>query len=149
MSMQTKLFGCFGAAVVVFGAFASTAGAKNIDENEFRCRARASGGVKLAARFEERIRQRGSRIKFNAEFEARPGGAFTAGQQIVFSVDSVQVGTAALVAAPTGELSAELELDSRAQRGHTPLPANFPDVSEGSTVTAASGGQQLLGCDLN
>ena len=150
MWMQNKLSVVLGAAALTLGAFASTASyARGGDQEiEFRCRARAPGGVKLAARYEERIRRRGSRIKFNAEFEARPGGAFSAGQAISISVDSVQVGTVELALSPLGELSGELELDSRPQAGHTPLPSNFPDAGEGSTVTAKANGNEVLSCDL-
>jgi hypothetical protein len=149
MSLQTKLLVALGAAVVTFGAFASTASFAKNDEIEFRCRARGPGKIKLQARYEERVRPRGTRAKFNAEFEALPNGSFTAGQQISIVVDSVAVGTVQLALAPSGELSGELELDSKPQAGHTPLPANFPDVSEGSVVEARSGNATLLGCTLD
>lgn len=149
MLIQTKFLVALGAAVVTLGAFASTPSFAKKDETEFRCRARAPGKVKLQARYEERARPRGTRTRFNAEFEVLPNGTFSAGQQISIVVDSVVVGTVQLSLAPSGELSGELELDSKLQAGHTPLPANFPDVSEGSVVEARNGSALLLGCTLD
>jgi hypothetical protein len=149
MSVKIKLLVALGAAVVTFGTLASTPSFAKRDDVEFRCRARGPGKIKLQARYEERVRSRGTRTKFNAEFEALPNGSFTAGQQISIVVDSVAVGTVQLALAPSGELSGEIELDSKPQAGHTPLPSNFPDVTDGSVVEARSGNTTLLGCTLD
>ena len=149
MSVQIKLLVALGAAVVTFGTLASTPSFARRDDVEFRCRARGPGKIKLQARYEERVRPRGTRTKFNAEFEALPNGSFTSGQQISFIVNSVAVGTVQLALAPSGELTGELELDSKPQAGHTPLSSNFPDVTDGSVVEARSGNTTLLGCTLD
>lgn len=149
MSVQTKLIVALGVAVVTFGTLASTPSFARSDDIEFRCRARGPAKIKLQARYEERVRPRATRTKFNAEFEALPNGSFTAGQQISIVVDSVVVGAVQLTLAPSGELSGELKLDSKPQAGRTPFPANFPDVKDGSVVEARSGSSTLLGCTLD
>jgi hypothetical protein len=60
----------------------------------------------------------------------------------------VTVGTVTLSPAPSGELSGELEFDSKPENRHTVFPSNFPDVTSGSTVEAALGSNTVLGCDL-
>ena len=149
MSVQTKLLVALGAAVMAFGTLASSPSFARNDDIQFRCRARGPAKIKLQARYEERVRPRGTRIRFNAEFEALPNGSFTAGQQISIVVDSVVVGAVQLALAPSGELSGELQLDSKPQAGHTPIPSNFPDVAAGSVVEARSGSSTLLGCTLD
>ena len=81
-------------------------------------------------------------------FEARPGGSFNSGQQVAIAVDTVPVGVVILTLAPSGELSGELEFDSKPSAAHTPFPPNFPDVSAGSMVEAKVAGNTVLGCEL-
>jgi hypothetical protein len=150
MSMPSKLNGLVGAAAlaaVILGSFATSADAKGTDLR-FRCKARGPGQIALHATYQERARTRGVRSKFNAEFEARPGGNFNSGQKVAIEVDAVPVGTVVLTLAPSGELSGELEFDSKPQRNHTPFPANFPDVAKGTMVEAKVGGNTILGCEL-
>jgi hypothetical protein len=150
MSVQKKFFVLLSAAIVTLGAFTSTPSqAKRADDVEFRCKARGAGKIKLQARYQERVRPRATRAKFNAEFEALPGGAFTAGQQISILVDSVAVGSVQLTLAPSGEFSGELEFDSKPGPGHTVFPSSFPEVADGSVVEARANNTVLLGCELN
>lgn len=150
MSVQRKFLVLLSAVIVSLGAFASTPSqARNPDDVELRCKARGAGKIKLQARYQERVRPRATRSKFNAEFEALPGGAFTAGQQVSILVDSVAVGTVQLTLAPSGELSGELEFDSKPGPNRTAFPSNFPDVADGSVVEARANSTLLLGCELN
>ena len=134
-------------ALVTFGLDAAPSEAKNGDLI-LRCRARGQNQIVLHARYVERARTKGLRQKFNAEFEARAGGTFTSGQQISIIVDTVAVGLVTLSPAPSGELSGEIEFDSKPGNGHTVFPSNFPDIAAGSTVEAAFGSNTILGCDL-
>src|SRR5690242_16088007 len=146
----TKFGSFFSAIALTFAALtlgATPSEAKNSDLI-LRCKARGQHQIVFHARYEERARTKGLRQKFNAEFEARAGGTFTSGQQISIIVDTVTVGMVTLSPAPSGELSGELQFDSKPQTGHTPFPSNFPDVAAGSTVEAAFGSNTILGCDL-
>jgi len=148
--MPNKLYGLLGTlalTVVTLASLVTPADAKSSDIR-FRCKARGPGQIALHASYVERARTRGVRTKFNAEFEARPGGSFNSGQQVSIVVDSTRVGTVVLTLAPSGELSGELEFDSKPGPGHTPFPANFPDVRDGSMIEAKVGGNTVLGCDL-
>jgi hypothetical protein len=133
--------------LVAIGSGATSVQAKSGDL-ALRCKARGANQISFHARYEERARTRGLRQKFNAEFEARAGGSFTSGQQISIIADGITVGTVSLTPAPSGELSGELEFDSKPSAGHTAFPANFPDVAAGSTIEAAFGANTILGCDL-
>jgi hypothetical protein len=141
------LFGVSALALSIFSMGTVPVEAKNGDL-VLRCKARGQNHIAFHARYEERARTKGLRQKFNAEFEARAGGAFTSGQQISIIVDTVTVGTVVLTPAPSGELSGELQFDSKVGNGHTVFPSNFPDVGAGSTVEAAFGSNTILGCDL-
>ena len=148
---MTRTLGCFFAAAALgFLALniASTPSEAKNGDLDLRCRARGQNHIVFHAHYQERARTKGLRQKFNAEFEARPGGTFTSGQQISIIVDTVTVGLVTLSPAPSGELSGELEFDSKPGNGHTVFPSNFPDVAAGSTVEAAFGSNTILGCDL-
>jgi len=112
-----------------------------------RCNARAQNQMRLHVNYEERVRSNGTRQKFDAEFEARPG-AVTSGQQVSIIVDGVPVGTITVTPAQSGEISGEIHFDSKPGTGHTAFPADFPDIAAGSEVDAAAGGNTLVGCDV-
>jgi hypothetical protein len=135
-------------ALIAVSSAATPGFAKNTDL-KFRCKAKGTNQTAVHARYEERARSKGLRQKFSAEFEAKPGAGFTNNQEITIAVDDIVVGTVALSPAPSGELSGELQFDSKAQGGHTPFPANFPDVAAGSMVEARNGATTILGCELN
>ena len=150
MAMRNKFVAFLavaGVAVIGISAGATPSEAKNTDI-KFRCKAKGPGHIALHARFEERNRTKGVREKFNAEFEARAGGSFTSGQHVSIIVDGTTVGTVTLTPAPSGELSGELEFDTKLQAGHTAFPSNFPEVGAVSTVEAANGNSTILGCEL-
>jgi hypothetical protein len=137
------------AALAVAGLSASsTPSDAGKDSSRFRCDARGAGQIRLHANYEKRVRPGRDRQKFNAEFETRPGGALAAGQRVVFSVDSVVVGSMPLKLI-MGELSAELELDTNDVGVKKPIPQNFPPVSAGTLVEASVGGKTVLGCELD
>ena len=74
---------------------------------------------------------------------------FAAGQPVVFSVDTVAVGTVPLVSVDGTELEAEMKFDSKARAGSKKaFPAGFPAVAAGSVVEASVGGMVVLGCIL-
>jgi hypothetical protein len=112
-----------------------------------RCHARAQNQIRLHVNYEERLRSKGVREKFRVEFEAR-AGAVTSGQQVSIIVDGIPVGTLNVTPAPSGEVSGELDFDSKIGNGHTAFPANFPDIAVGSEVDAAAAGSTLVGCQV-
>ena len=116
-----------------------------------RCDATGTGEVGLSVKYEQRVNPKGTRTKFEAEFEANTADGFVAGQPVVFSVDAIAVGTVPLGSIAQGDLEAELKLDSKARgRGQKkPLPPTFPVVQAGSLVEAAVNGIVVLGCALN
>lgn len=80
----------------------------------------------MRARFEQRA---SGRRKFNTEFEAAPGGAFTAGQRMVVVVADVRVGTDRLRKVAGGDIKGELRLDDAGGPGddEKALPSRLPD----------------------
>jgi len=142
-----RLLGAAALTAVALGMAAMPSGAKEGDIR-FRCKAKGPNHIAIHAKYEERARTKGLREKFSAEFEARPGGSFNSGQQVAIAVDTVPVGVVILTLAPSGELSGELEFDSKPSAAHTPFPPNFPDVSAGSMVEAKVAGNTVLGCEL-
>lgn len=149
MPKLTTISGLAAAMTIAIVAVATNATPSDAkDGTRFRCKARGAEHTALHGRYEERVRPNRTRQKFNAEFEALPGGSFSAGQQITFLVDSVVVGSAPMVAV-AGELNAELELDSNARGNKKPFPGNFPPVSAGTMVEAKVGANILLGCELD
>ena len=149
MSNLRGLYGLLGVAVmlVAFGSAASPSYAKDSDIR-FRCKAKGPNQIAIHARYEERARAKGVRQKFGAEFEARAGGSFNPGQQVSIVVDTIPVGNVVLSLAPSGELSGQVEFDSKPGAGHTAFPPNFPDVGAGSMVEAKVGATTILGCEL-
>ncbi|HET7679304.1 MAG TPA: hypothetical protein VFK79_04110 [Xanthobacteraceae bacterium] len=128
---------------------ATSSDAKN-NSSRFRCDAVAATDTSLSVQYEDRLKTKGPRNKFRAEFETTTTDGFVAGQPVVFSVDAVVVGTVPLVSVGPAELEAELRLDSKANgRGHKkPFPPGFPVVQAGSVVEASVGGFVILGCAL-
>ncbi|MEA2986436.1 MAG: hypothetical protein QOD94_2690 [Alphaproteobacteria bacterium] len=128
----------------------ATSGEAKSNSSRFRCEAVGTGDTEISARYEERIKKKGPRAKFRVEFETTTADGFVAGQPVVFSVDTVAVGTVPL-SGGSGDLEAELRLDTKAHgRGHKkPFPPTFPVVQAGSVVDAAVGGVVVLGCVLD
>jgi hypothetical protein len=150
--LNSKMVAGFVAAGVlaVVGLSASSIASDAKDSSSrYRCDARGAGQIRLHVRYENRARPGRDRQIFNAEFEVVPNRGFTAGQQIVFSVDSVVVGSKPLKLVAATELSAELELDTNNVGIKQPIPPNFPAVTAGTLVEASLGGKTLLGCELN
>jgi hypothetical protein len=138
------------AGAVAFGAAFAPAlfdGAEASDRVIRRCSAQGAGDISMTAKFEDR----GRREKFSIEMEAAPGGAFRAGQRIVFFVAGVNVGRDALERVVGGDLVGELNLDTNAgpnDPDEDPFPANFPPVGVGTKVRIKAGGEVVLGCSL-
>jgi hypothetical protein len=67
-------------------------------------------------------------------------------------VDSVLVGTIALVEDVPGEAEGQLRFDSKSKgklgKTSLPFPATFPVLAQGSLVDFQLGGVSLLGCAL-
>jgi hypothetical protein len=130
-------------AAVAFNATPSAAGSLRLE-----CEADGPGQTGFHARYEERVRSATfTRKKFDAEFEAKIGRGFTAGQRISFVVGSVTVGSAPLKVIDA-ELVAELSLDNRPDNGDKPFPTNWPGIHAGSVVKAKHGTTVLLGCTV-
>lgn len=147
LSRLSGLVGAMTLAVVAL-AFASTPSLAKHADSEFKCKAKGVNEIEIHVRYEERTRAKGVRKKFDAEFEARTGGSFNSGQLITIVVDAVVVGSFRLTPAPSGELSGELEFDTKVSKGHTAFPANFPAVQAGLMVEAKVGANTVLGCQL-
>jgi hypothetical protein len=135
-----------GLAAVSISATGSDA--KN-NSSRFRCDAVGTGDTSFSVQYEERVKKKGPRNKFRAEFEASTADGFVAGTPVVFSVNTVAVGTVPLGSVGPADLEAELRLDSKAHgRGHKkPFPPGFPVVVAGSVVDASIGAV-VLGCVL-
>ena len=101
----------------------------------------------MRARFEQRS---DGRRKFNTQFEAAPGGAFTAGQRMVVVVADVRVGTDRLRKVVGGDIKGELELDDAAGPGddEKPFPPDFPAVERNTRVEIKMAGDKVLACRL-
>ena len=137
----------FGLAAVSISATSSGAQRSSI---RFPCEAFGAGDTDLSAQYEERAQNKGMRAEFRAEFETSTMDGFSAGQLVVFSIDTVAVGTVPLGSVGGGVLEAELRLDTKAQgRGHKkPFPPTFPLIQAGSVLEAAVGGTRVIGCLL-
>jgi hypothetical protein len=114
---------------------------------QFQCDAEGPGDISMRARFERRT---SGRRKFNAEFEAAPGGAFTAGQRMVVIVADVKVGSDRLRKIAGGDVIGELQLDDAAGAGddEKPFPADFPAVERNTRVQIRIAGDNVLSCRL-
>lgn len=109
------------------------------DRTRLECDGEGVGGdFSMDARFEERR----NRERFDASFEAAPGGAFAVGDNLGVSVGGVSVGEITLSALPGGDLGGDLEYDTQADEMN-PFPADFPEVADGTSVIVGP-----LGCDL-
>lgn len=131
------------AVSTIAGAF-STANAS--DRLIRRCDAVGAGDISMSARYEVRS----SRKKFSVELEAATPGAFHEGQRIAFVVADQIVGRETLQPVIGGDLVADLNLDTRPNPAddENPFPANFPQVTRGTTVQIMAGTKTVLGCDL-
>jgi len=141
-------------AVTVLGlaAFISaTPGNAKSSVTRLRCDAVGASDSSVSAKYDQRVNRRLTRTKFEVEFEATTTGGFVAGTPVVFTVDTVAVGTVPLAALGPTNLEAELRLDSQAHgRGHKKtFPSGFPVVQAGSLVEAAVNGTVVLGCALD
>jgi hypothetical protein len=149
MSYSKILPTAAAAAILALGALASSATPSDAkDSSRFRCDARGPAGTQLHANYEKRERPGRDRQIFSAEFEAKPGRGYTAGQHVNFSVDSVPVGSATLKLV-LGELVAELELDTNDIGVKKPIPPNFPAIESGVVVEAIINRNVVLGCELS
>jgi hypothetical protein len=127
------------ALVAIAGAHAAPAAAQSTGIR-LACSAQGAQDFSMDARYEDR---RGRR-KFDASFEAAQNLGFVAGQRVAVSVGGVSVGQMILTRDPAnGDITGDLEFDTRRDEGN-PFPANFPNVSRGTSIVVGS-----LGCALN
>jgi len=114
---------------------------------DLRCDATGPGDISMQARFERRD---SGRRKFSTEFEAAPGGAFSAGQRMAVVVSGVRVGTDKLKKVVGGDLKGDLNLDDAAgpNDNEKPFPADFPEVTRNTQVVVKINGDKVLGCRL-
>ena len=127
------------ALAALAGAYAAPASAQSTGVR-LACSAAGAQDFSMDARYEDR---RGRR-KFDASFEAAPNLGFVAGQRIDVSVGGVKVGQMILARDPAnGDIAGDLEFDTRRDEGN-PFPANFPNVTRGTSIVVGS-----LGCALN
>ena len=109
------------------------------DRIRLRCDAEGVQDTSMDAKFESRD----GRAKFDASFEARPGGAFSAGQVLDVKVGGVTVGQMTLFS--IGDIVGDLNFDTTAQAADDDLllPGGFPSVDQGTSVMVGP-----LGCAL-
>jgi hypothetical protein len=114
---------------------------------QFQCDAQGPYHISMRARFEQRT---SGRRKFNAEFEAAPGGAFTAGQRMNVFVADVKAGADRLRKIAGGDLKGELQLDDAVKPGDNekPFPPDFPAVKRNTQVSIKIGSENVLSCHL-
>ena len=108
------------------------------DRTRLRCDSSGAGDTSMDARYEER----GGRAKFDASFEAAPGGNYVDGDLLTVNAGGVEVGSIVLLTQLNGDLGGDLEFDTQADENN-PFPSDFPDVFSGTSVTAGP-----LGCAL-
>jgi len=120
--------------------------AEAADALRLQCSAEGLGDISMSARYRERA---SGRRKFSAEFEAAPGGAFSAGQRMAVFVAGVKVGSDRL-GIVAGDVQGELELADNVEPGDTekPFPADFPKVQRDTKVDIAVAGDKVLSCRL-
>jgi hypothetical protein len=147
MTKLRTISGFAAAALLATAAVAFNATPSDARGARLECDSDGPGDTSMHARYEERVRSTFTRKKFDAEFEARAGRNFTAGQRITFFVDSVAVGSATLKA-EFGDVVAELSLDNRPDNGDKPFPGNWPGIRAGSVVKAKLGSTVVLGCTV-
>lgn len=142
---------CTAVAVAGFGAAIDDAHAKKTEvRTDLRCRARTTPNTHLHVRYESRVREDGrSRARFRADFEASRVGMLVVGQSVTFKIDDVVVGTETFRVSQ-GELVADLYFDSRSIHQDRQFPTDFPDVVDGSVVTAEVDSTPVvsLSCEL-
>jgi len=110
------------------------------DRTRIDCSASGAGDTSMDGRFE----QRRDRAKFDASFEAAPGGNLQSGDTLVVNVNGTPVGTITLAVALNGDLEGDLEFDTNPDEGN-PFPDGLsPDhVGSGTSVVVGP-----LGCEL-
>ncbi len=137
MPTKARVFlqGSAAAVVMSFSLVSTTVLAGGGDR--FECKAESlTEDASMDARFEEK---RG-RMKFDASFEAAPGG--TTGTLAVF-VNGMNIGSITLDPDARGDLAGDLSLDSEPDE-NAPFPNNFPqNAGNGTAVTVG-----VLGCTL-
>lgn len=109
------------------------------DRLRLRCDAEGVRDISMDGRYEERR----NRAKFDASFEAAPGGNFSQGDVLPVMVAGIEVGSMELIRTVNGDLEGDLEFDTRRDEGN-PFPNNFPQTGEGTSVMVGP-----LGCDLD
>ena len=129
------------AAAVTLAAAPSASAGRDDGRVRLRCKAEGAQDFSIDAKYEER---RG-RIKFDSSFEAAPGLGFMNGDVLAVKVGGMTVGEMRLVETIGGDVEGDLNFDTTAQADDDdlPLPADFPDVSDGTGVVIGD-----LGCDL-
>jgi hypothetical protein len=137
---------CALSLIVAFGAPVALS-SNALAETRLECDAEGPNDISMQAKFERRD---GGRRKFSTEFEAAPGGAFTAGQRMTVFVADVKAGTARLKEVAGGDLVGDLNLDDNAGPGddEKPFPADVPNVQIDTRVVVKIGGEKVLACRL-
>lgn len=132
--------------IVSLVAFSGSSLAKDEDRTRLECEKRGAYDTSMDARYEVRDDRR----KFDASFEAAPGGKFYDGQELSVYVDYERVGT--MVLRYEGyDLQGDLEFDSNVDGYYddsVPFPENFPPVGYGTHVTVGSYEAGYLSCTL-
>lgn len=109
-------------------------------ENRVRvsCDSQGVQDVSMDARFQKR---RG-RAKFDASFEAAPGGPLSEGDVLPVLVAGVEVGSITLETVVGGDVGGDLEFDTNPDE-FNPFPDNFPAIAPGTSVVVGP-----MGCGL-
>ena len=132
--------------IVSLIVFSGSSLAKDEDRTRLECEKRGAYDTSMDARYEARD----DREKFDASFEAAPGGKFYSGQELSVYVDYEMVGK--MVLRYEGyDLEGDLEFDSNVDGPYddsVPFPENFPSVGYGTHVTIGSYEVGYLSCTL-
>jgi hypothetical protein len=135
------------ASTILLSATPSEAKAEKI---RFRCMAETPT-LQVDARYQDITTKKNAREQFRAHLEGS-GTGLVPGAVVSVLVDSVLVGTIALVEDVPGEAEGQLRFDSKSKgklgKTSLPFPATFPVLAQGSLVDFQLGGVSLLGCAL-
>jgi len=115
---------------------------------DLECRADALGED---ASMDADFRNVSNRMRFSTQFEAAPGGSYSAGDVLEVSVDGERVGTITLAELLGGDLGGDLNLDTRTDDPDAvPFPVEFQGVRLGSIVRVQPTQPEVpaLGCSL-
>jgi hypothetical protein len=137
MLATTKITAIAGAAALLLGASYASTPAFAGGGDRFECKTESlTEDASMDARFEVK---RG-RMKFDASFEAAPGGP--AGSLAVL-IDGTKVDSMEVLPDATGELTGDVSYDSEPDE-NAPFPNDFPqNVGAGTAVVVG-----VLGCTL-